>query len=264
MDELARHLVPFLLVFCRLSGVMLAAPLLASVVIPARVRALLVVTLTAAVYPTLLPVLLAGGVADRLAGSDVVLLAVAVGTEVLVGFVVGLVAMLPVAAVQLSGVMMSLQMGFGLGSIVNPALETESDVIGELLTHIAIGAFLALGGLEMVFVACANTFARVPLAGMEPGLAPLAMLTRTLAGGFDLALRVSLPLMGLILMETVAVAFVSKTMPQLNVLSVGFAVKIFLGLGALVAGLRAIDHAIGDHVLSVGRSLLEWTAGLTG
>ena len=263
MDDLVRHVVPFLLVFCRLSGVMLAAPLLAGTVIPGKARVLLVVALAAAVYPTLLPTLRGSGM-DTRTMTDVLTLGVAVASEVMLGFLVGLVAMLPVAAVQLSGAMMSLQIGFSLGSIVNPALETESEPLGELLTHVAIAAFLAMGGVEMVFLACANTFTHVPLAGFGPGLAPLELLTSTLGAGFDLALRVSLPLMGLILMETVAVAFVSKTMPQMNILSIGFAVKIFLGLGALVAGLRAIDHAIGEHVREVGRSVLEWSAAVGG
>ncbi len=262
MEALVLQVVPFLLVFSRLSGVMLAAPILASTVIPGKVRVLLVIGLTAAVYPTVLPGALAGSTVNPSANLDILTLAVAVAGEVMLGFLIGLLAMLPIAAVQLSGVVMSLQLGIGLGSIVNPALDTESDVIGELLTHIALAAFLVMGGLEMVFVAVCNSFAHVPLAGFGPSLAPLDLLVGTLQSGFELALRLSLPLMGLILMETVATAFVSKTMPQLNILSIGFAVKIILGLGALIAGLRAIDHATGEHIREVGRTLLEWTARL--
>lgn len=255
MPTLTDHLGPFLMVAFRLSGVLMLAPILASVAIPGKVRVLLVAVLAVAVYPTLPPEQQRPMSTDLFSAS-----AMACG-EVLIGMFIGLLALLPVAAVQLGGMVMGLQMGFGLASVVNPALETESEPIGELLTHLAIFAFLLMGGLEGAFLAVCKTFAHIPLGGFDPATSPLALVTGVLSGGFELAIRVSLPLMGIIMMETVATAFLSKTLPTLNIMSIGFAVKIIIGLGALMLGLRAIDEAIGDHVTSTGRSTLHWAAG---
>jgi flagellar biosynthetic protein FliR len=40
--------------------------------------------------------------------------------------------------------------------------------------------------------------------------------------------------------------YLSKSVPQLNVLSIGFPVRIIVGLGVIVASLAAIDEALVD------------------
>lgn len=258
MPALLDHLGPFMLVAFRLSGVLLAAPLLASIVIPAKIRVLLVVSLALAVYPALpaqsMP-------AETL---DVFTLAWLSAGEVFVGFVIGLLAMLPIAAVQLAGMVMGLQMGFGLAAIVNPALETESEPIGELLSYMALYLFIVIGGLEATFLAVCRTFAHTPPGAVGLGILPVNLFTGVLAAGTELAMRVSLPLMGIITMETVASAFIAKTIPTINIQSLGFAIKIAIGLGALVLGLHAINDAITEHMLDTLRRTLFWAADPRG
>lgn len=255
MDQLRDHLVPFVLVAFRLSGVFMLAPILASLVVPMQVRVLLVGLLAVIVYPTV-PAAALGPVP-----GDAIGLALAVVGEVLIGFSIGLLAMLPVAAVQLAGFVMGLQMGFGFAQIINPTLETESDLLGELLIYMAMSLYLLLGGLEATFLAVCNTFAHIPLAGFSPAAAPLDLVTGTLAGGFELAIRLSLPLLAIVMLETVASAFLMKTMPQINIMSIGFATKIVLGVAAIIVAARAINTSIGDHVIEVGRAILRFSIG---
>lgn len=263
MTHLLDHVGPFLLVAFRLSGVMLAAPLMASVVIPMKVRALLILALAATLYPAIPPASQAFALRTDL---DLYVLGWAVMGEVFIGYCIGLLAMLPVAAVQLAGMIMGLQMGFGLASIVNPALETETEPIGEMLTYLALYVFIMIGGLEAAFIAAANTFAHTPPGAFHAGggLAPINLITGIIASGMELAMRVSLPLMGIVLMETVATAFLAKTLPTLNLMSVGFAVKIVIGLLALVVGLRAIDDALAGHVSETLRQVLFWSSDPRG
>lgn len=251
MLELFDHVGPFVLVLSRLSGVMILAPLLASASIPTQARALLAVMMTLAVYP----VLPAQEQAASLPG-DVLSLGVLVAGETLVGFSIGLVAMLPLAAAQLAGLVMGLQMGFGLAAIVNPALETESDLLGEALLYLALGAFLAMGGLEALFLAAASSFGHVPMGMASASMAPAQLVSGVISSGFEVAMRVSLPLMAIILAETIATGFLAKTIPQMNILSLGFAVKVIAGLAAIVAGLRAMDGALSEHVGETMRRLL--------
>jgi len=247
--------VPFLLVASRLSGVFLLTPILASLVIPGKVRVLLVGLLAIIVYPTVPAAALVPVPGDAFG------LAIAAVSEVMVGFFVGLLAMMPIAAVQLAGLVMGLQMGFGFAQIVNPTLETESDILGEMLLSMALATFLILGGLESTFLAVCNTFAHIPLAGFRPDVGLLNLVAATLEAGFELAIRLSMPLLAIIMLETVASAFLAKTMPQLNILSIGFAVKIILGLAAILVAGRAMNTAIGDHVVEVGRALLRFSVG---
>ncbi len=252
MLSLFDHVGPFCLTLFRLSGVFLVAPILASTMIPAMARALLVAALAAAVYPNL------PAVQQKPIDLDLLTLGWAVAGETLIGFCIGLLMMMPLAAVQLSGMLMGYQMGFGLAQVYNPALEADTDILGDLLSYLALGVFLTIGGLESLFIATARTFSAVPLGTALGGVTPVELITGVLGAGFELAIRVSLPVMGIILIETIATAFLAKTMPQLNIMSIGFALKIVLGLGAIVAGLGSMHTAIADHVGEVARAVMTW------
>jgi flagellar biosynthetic protein FliR len=254
VESLAPHLVPWLLLAFRLSGVFLLAPMLASTMIPAKVRVLLVFALAAAVYP-----MAPASAMPEAATPDLVWLAFAVTMEVTLGFVIGLLMMLPIAAVQMASVIMGQQMGFGLASVYNPTLETESDLLGELLIYLAIGAYILMGGLEVCFLAVLRTLDALPLGSVTAHMMPLDMVVGVLGAGLELALRVSGPLLAIIFLETLALSFIMKTMPQMNILSIGFALKIILGLGALIAGLAATDLAITQHVHEVARAVIGWS-----
>lgn len=261
MEMLVDQLVPFVLVLFRLSGLFVLAPLLASVAIPGKAKALLVLALGTALWPAVPPM---DAAALGAGGPDVFALGAAVVGEVLVGLVIGFLGLLPVLAVQVAGVLMGQQMGFGLASIYNPALETESDLLGELLLYIALGAFVALGGVEVLFECLLQSFSRVPLGEALPLAGTLELVMGALGTGFELALRVSTPLMAMIFFETLATAFLSKTMPQMNVAALGFAIKILIGLVAIVAGLKAMDGAVAEHIREALVELLKWTAPAAG
>lgn len=255
MQTLADITIPFLLLAFRLAGVFMLAPILASTVIPMRVRFMLVLAIAAAVLHTLPTGAL------RAESFDIVTLAVAVAAETMIGFVIGLLMLMPVLAVQMGAVIMGQQMGFGLASVYNPALESESDLLGELLLYLAMGAYIAMGGLEASMLAVLRTLEHVPLGSAAEAAMPLSLVVGVLAGGFELALRVSAPLLAIIFLETVAAGFIMKTVPQLNILSIGFAIKIALGLVAIVAGLAATDIAVSEHIAEVSRQVMLWAGG---
>lgn len=234
------------------------APLLASTLNPATARTLLVVSFTAAVYP-----LAAGHVAAPfLADLNEVSLVFALLSEVLLGFVIGLLMMIPVAAVQLGAVIMGQQMGFGLASVYNPALETESDLLGELLLYLALGAYILMGGVEASILAVLRTLEGVPLGAAPLHSAPLDLVVGVLSSGMELALRISAPLLAIIFFETIASGFIMKSLPQINIMSIGFGLKIMLGLVAIIGGLSASDLAIGEHIASVARLVIHWASSL--
>jgi flagellar biosynthesis protein FliR len=253
MESLAAQVVPLTLVGFRLSGLFVFAPLLASVSIPPQVKVLLCAALAVALYPMVkVPVM-----PENL---DVFTFAVIAIGEVLIGTVIGLLALIPVSAVQVAGVLMGQQIGLGLATVFNPALETESDLIGEVLLQIAMVVFLALGGLEVLFLCVAKSFDALPLGSLSMNWSPLHLATPMLAAGFELAMRVSAPVLGIVLVETIASSMLMKTVPQINIQSVGVGMKILLGMAALILSLVAIDAAIGEHLMIAGRTLLSKSA----
>lgn len=247
----------FVAVMARIGGLFVFAPVLGSNVIPRQAKAMLVLALALAVHATL-----PEGVLRSEAPNTLLELGSMVFGEALIGVSIGLLAMLPIVSVQLGGLLIGQQIGMGLAGIYNPAVDSESTIFGQMLLYVALASFLAIGGLEQMLLAVMSTFARVPPGGITAGQAPLELLTNLLTSGFELALRVSAPVMCIIFIETVAMGFIMKTMPQLNILSVGFGVKIMAGLLAIIVGLAAIEHTVDLEVGDTVAAIREWAAGL--
>ncbi|HMN40348.1 MAG TPA: flagellar biosynthetic protein FliR [Phycisphaerales bacterium] len=261
LDPLLNHVGPFLLVLFRMSGLLVFSPVLSSSLLPLRLRALLTFAFALAVYPAL------GRVNHTPVSTDLMSLAPAIFGETLIGAALGLMAALPMYAVQLGGLVMGQQAGMSLGQVYNPALDVETDTLGQFLQYGALVLFIMMGGLEAIFVALANTFANVPImhagvGGGGGGFAPVALLSGLIASGFELALRVSSPVLCIILIETIATALLARTIPQINVQSLGFSIKVVITMVALAAGVAGIMHATGRSTMETINAAVRWTESL--
>ena len=256
-EHILPHVAPFLLVAFRLAGLFVFTPVLANRSLPARARVVIVVMLAAALYPmlpTLAQVAPDAGVAD---------LAPMIVRELLVGLIMGFIAALPIHALDLSGLLVSHQMGLGLARVYNPELESDTDTTGQLIMYMGLGAFVAMGGLEVLFLSVADTFRFVPLGGgAGPTQVPLDLIVGLIGSGFELAIRVAAPVLCIIFLLMIAMGFVTKTMPQINIMSVGFTVKILAGIGMLAVSLTAMQQATGEEIQRVLRLAVGWAEGL--
>jgi flagellar biosynthetic protein FliR len=255
VERLLAQLVPLTLVAFRLSGLFVFAPMITGVTIPMKVKAILCFIMAIALFGMVRPTMAVAAPSDFFSFA-----AVAIG-EVVIGAVIGLLALIPVAAVQLGGVIMGQQMGLSLATVFDPSTEADSEVVAQLLLYGALLVFVLFGGLDTLFLAVAKSFSNVPVGGFSwaehPGSA-LKMITGMLGSGMELALRVSTPVLGIILVETLASGMVMKTMPAMNIMSIGFGLKVILGLGALILAMNAINDAVGEHVMHGAKLLFSW------
>ncbi len=231
-----RSMGPATLVVMRLGGLFLYAPLLSMSAIPARVKGLLVLVTGVGAWAVL-------------DAENVVFPAVSVmdpwamvplgAAEVAIGALIGFLASLPIFALQTGGMVMGQQMGLGFARFYNPAAGTESDVLEQLMVFLAIAMFLVMGGLDALFLSVLRSFHYVQ-AGVFTGDGAIDLVTGVLLAATELGLRVAVPLLGVVFLETVAMGFVSKTVPQLNVLSLGFPVRIIVGFVVIIAAIEVI------------------------
>ncbi len=252
LEPLISNLVPFMLVAARFGGLFIFTPLLANRLFPRRFRVMLAVTMAAAVYP---------GVPDSVQVAptvDLVSLLPLVVSEFLIGLTMGFIAASPMFALDLAGYVIGHQMGLALARVYNPDTEADTDVVGQSLMYLGLGAFVGMGGLEVLFLALNSTFAQVPIGAFAVDRVPLDAIVGVLSSGFELALRVAAPALAMITLVMIGMGFVMKSMPQINVLSVGFTVKILCGLAVLIASLATIQQVAGEEIVSVLNGILHW------
>jgi flagellar biosynthetic protein FliR len=212
----------FALVLARIGGLVMGVPMLASEQVPGIVKIWLVVTLSLMTFPAVAPLL-----PDSLTLGQV---AAGMVGEFIVGEVIGLGASAIFLAAQVAGKAVSHQSGLALGQVFNPVLGTNATVLDQLWFFAVLMLFLALRGHMAVMDVLLTSFRQVPpmMMVVDPSLADF--LVGLLRSVFATALRLGGPAILALLLTSLVMGFFTKTMPQLNVLSVGFSLKIATAL----------------------------------
>lgn len=249
LDSILPAIPAFLLVFFRLTGLFLFAPVFGSNVIPRRVKTLLALTLTFCIFPIVAP------------ASPVQLtlptFAFTVGTEMLIGIIIGYGASIPLVAMQVGGQLIGQQLGLGLAQVFNPDFNEESEVISQLLFMVALVLFLLINGHHLLLAALIHSFHNVPLGGIiEPGNV-LNFILGLLQAMFELGLRVGAPLLCMIFLETIAMGFVARTVPQLNILTLGFPLRIMIGFLLIIGVCSLLFTSINDAFRNMFMQLMQ-------
>lgn len=213
------HLVSFFLVLCRVAGVLAVAPLLGSERLPARMKA----ALGLAVAFVLMP---AAGARAQAAGAPA--LALLAAGELVVGLAIGFGARLVFAAVNAAGELADLQAGFGFAGILSPQSGEHASIIGQLQMALAWLIFLGANGHHVVLHGLGASLAAVPLGADVAGCGPA--LVEATGAVMAAAVRVAAPVVGAVLLADLALGLLTRAAPQMNLIAVGFPIKLAIGL----------------------------------
>ena len=260
MHELQRfieHIPPAVLVIVRLSGLMIFGPIFGSSVIPVKIKIFLAIFIGVSVYPLLNVVH-----QDVPMSLDLFMLGPLMAMELLIGLIIGYAASVPLIAVQTGGLMMGQQMGLGFARFFNPTIDDEADIVGQMLFFMALSGFLVIGGHEAMVLAVLHSFDHVPLGGFAADVGLLDLIAGMLTSAFELALRIAAPLLAIIIMQSLAMGFIAKTVPQINILSLGFPMRIILGLGIVAFGLLVMHEVIMDAIDDTWNVIFSWIQSL--
>ncbi|QDU72170.1 flagellar biosynthetic protein FliR [Mucisphaera calidilacus] len=246
---LVAHVPAFVLVLSRMTGLFLFAPMFGSNAVPRFMRVMFAFGLSLALYPMLLePTRASAGYLLPVLDEGLMLwvLLPLMAVELLVGYVVGWCASLPLIGVQMAGHTMDQQMGMGLAQVLNPELGEQSGVLGEFLFVMALAMFLLMGGHLVLVTMMVGSFDQFPPGGFTGFHAVFGLGFACVSLIMEMTLKVAAPLICLIFLETVALGFVARTVPQMNILSVGFALRLVVGMIFIVLVLGAIGAVFED------------------
>ncbi|WP_054694393.1 flagellar biosynthetic protein FliR [Syntrophomonas palmitatica] len=230
----------FLLLFCRLSGLFISAPVLSSRMMPVRVKIFTIAAL-AAVLCYIVPL----SEASQKISTPAMFIAALV-LEIVVGYTIGFVAYVALGAIQLAGQLMDMQMGFAIVNVVDPQSGTQIPLMGNLTQTIALLIYLSMNGHHYLLQALVQSYKAVPVLGFSMSSDLMKLLTGITVYMFIIALKIAAPLVIAVLTTDVAMGFIARTVPQMNVFLVGMPIKIMLGLGALLVMLPVYIWVFGE------------------
>lgn len=213
----------------RLTGLMLFAPFFGSMVIPARIKAILVLALTVLLYPA---------VGHSITSRPMMEWPILVMTEFAIGAGMGIAANLIFEAANLSGQVLGVQMGYSLVNILDPQSQVDTPVISLFYQSIVMLLFLRMDVHYWLLRAVGNSFDYMP-----PGTAHISGLftmgvLKTVGDMFGLGVQIAAPVLSATLAADVILGLLGKASPQMPLMLLGPPVKSLLGIVVLIATLK--------------------------
>lgn len=224
-ESLNQHLATGGLIFVRVAALMLIAPVLGPFELATRWRLAVAVALAVLLTP------LAVGRVESPPSTLGAWLIVA-GGEALVGLLLGLGVRIMFTGLQVAGGLISQMSGLQLAEVFNPAMGGNVPVFSQLLLLVATAVFLLIGGHRQMIEALLDSFASVPTGHATFSASAVQGVTTLVANSFALGLRAAVPAVVALLLATLIVGFIGRTLPQLNVMSLGFGINVMTALMA--------------------------------
>lgn len=220
---------PLLVIGLRVSGLMIFAPFLGSTAIPARIKAILTIVLTAVLYPVHGPSLAPIGPGQW---------PLVVASELVLGIALGIATSLVFDAVQMAGQVLSVQLGYSLVNILDPQTQVDSTVMALFHQTIALLIFLRLDVHYWILRAVANSFTYMPPGSATINRLFTAALLQVGASVFEVGLQIAAPVLSATLVADIVLGLLGKSSPQLGVMLLGPALKSMLGLVLMMGVIR--------------------------
>jgi flagellar biosynthetic protein FliR len=242
--------VLFTLVLVRVSGLVVTAPIYGGQDLPAPVRALLAFALAVLIFPT------QWNVAMAYPGTMVNYLVV-LGGELLIGLSLGMGVVVLFSGIQLAGETIGRTGGLMAADVFDPTLDTNVPLLSRLMFLVTLAVFVLIGGHRIVMAGLLDTFQSIPIGRGVPADSLTETFVLLLSQSFALGVRAAVPSVTALLLATLVMGLISRTMPQLNILMVGFGMNAMLTFGALALSLGAAVWVFQEQLEPAVETLLE-------
>jgi flagellar biosynthetic protein FliR len=222
----------FLLIFIRVASIFMTAPVIGSTSVPVITRIGLAFMISFIIYPIMdhnvrLP-------------REVLSYGLIAFNQVLFGVILGYASYLVFTAIQLSGQIIDLQMGFGIVNVIDPMSNTQVSIIGQFQFILGVLIFLAINGHHVLFQAVVDSFRIVPIAQVGITQETATKLADLFYNMFIIAFKIAGPATLALLLTNITLGFIARTIPQMNVFMVGLPLNIMVGLAAVLISMPVI------------------------
>ena len=212
----------FFLTFFRISVLLFLMPFFGGDSIPATLKAVLCLVMSLALWPHLsFP-----GQALPLHPLPLILMLMG---ELVMGLMLGLLVRFVFAAVQTGGQIIGFQMGFAMVNVIDPVTGVSEAVTAHFLYMTTLLTFLTLNGHLMLLHSLAQSFTLIPPGGLLLNANTGASMIQFSGLMFTLSVKIAAPVMAALFLVDLALALVGRAAPQMNLMMLGFPIKIAVG-----------------------------------
>lgn len=241
-------LILFSMIAMRMSGMILFNPIFGSRTIPGRAKGALIMTFSMMLY------MWTGGTLQHEPGS-LFEYGVMLATELLMGFVLGFAVTLAVFAIRYAAAIIDFTMGLSMAQVYDPESRNQITVSSEMLYVFLMLLFFAVNGhlrLVSIFFGSASM---VPFGQAVFGPALYTAVLDIFRESITLGVQLAFPIIAMELVTEAAVGIMMRMIPQINVFSINFQIKIIVGMLMLFFLFTPIAGRMGELLDGMSENL---------
>lgn len=221
----------FILVLIRVSSILMMVPVFGDARIPPQVKWGLSLLMAFILFPVVrlgFPILENINTMTFLPG---------IASEMLIGVTIGFASRLVFTGIQIAGETLGFQMGFSFASVVDPLTNVQVTIISEFQYLLGMLLFMTVNAHHIFLTAIVESYRLFPPFGAHfsgPFFQGLLILFREI---FIIAIKISAPVMSVLIFSNISMGMVARTVPQMNIFAINFPLQI--GIGLVFIGLSA-------------------------
>ncbi len=236
-DMFLNNLELFLLIFVRMTGLFVTAPIFGRGNVPVYFK--IGFAFTIAIIMT--NVIQVGHIVET---ENFMIYAMYIIKEFIVGIVIGFVSYAVFTSIYLAGQIIDMQIGFGMVNVLDPLSNIQVPVTANLYYMLAMTIFLATNGHHMLIKALYQSFDIVPLGSAIFGPKMVDNIVVVFQNMFSVGFKIAAPILAAIIIADVVLGIISKTIPQMNVFVLGMPLKILIGMVIVMITVPAFIYIV--------------------
>ena len=235
------NVVGFLLLFFRFAALFLALPIFSHQNIPMNIKATMAFFFAVVFYPIMPPVTI---------HLDLLSIVIAILSELIFGLAIGLAIQITYNIITFAGGQISYMMGFSLASAIDPQTGISMPIISQFLSMLTMMLLLVLNMHHWILLYVNDSLSAIPLGAFMLQEHLFNYLIHAFSHMFVVGFMIAFPIIALALLQDIIFGMLMKTMPQFNLLVIGFPIKIGVGFVVIIATLASVMLIMEREILA--------------
>jgi flagellar biosynthetic protein FliR len=168
--------------------------------------------------------------------------------EAVVGLSLAMSLRVLVAGAELAGQVTGFQIGISYAALVDPMSGARNNILSLLYSSLTILTFLGINGHHILLRALSQSYVTLPPGTWHVNAGMGEAVMRLLGIVFALGVQLAMPIVIVLLLVEVVMGLISRVAPALNLMVVGFPLRVGVGMLALAAGIQVVPGVVAHYV----------------
>ena len=184
--------------------------------------------------------------------------------EMIVGLILGFVVKLFFQVYPFVGSLLSMQGGLSMSVVMDPTSGMQATQIGRLYNLGLAAIFIQSGGYHWFIQTLVESFNLIPIGKAIFSNNMVMGMVETMKVYFELGLKLSMPIVGVILVVDFAMGILARTVPQMNMFVIGIPIKMIILFILLIMMINVTSQFNQMIIEALVQTINDVIAGMRG